>query len=775
MNQRPLPLTPVPTLRGDETDSFIDLNRLAAIVARRARMAAACVLVCFALGVVYLVVATPVYTSQTQILLDENLSKYAEEEPSPQSAQQADTKISSAVEILKSGELALRVTDAQKLSENETILNPPKSLPAMAKAAVKSLFSLGGGTEITEAQAENGRRQKAAALLQQGLSVERVARSSVVALSFRSTDPQLAATIANAYAGAYLTDQLNANFDATEKASVWLQERLTDLRQRSEKASLDAERFKVENGLTLTRGELMSEQQLTELNGQLIVAQADTASAFARYSQFKAILEQGAENAVKNATISSAQTNNSVIQDLRTRYLAVSKREQAIAENFKPDHPQAVALRAEKAELSGQIFRELQQLTGSYRNEYEVAKSREASLRESIEGVAGNNSKANRSLVKLRELEQRATALKTLYESYLGRYEEASQQQSFPIAKARVISQAGIPSSPSSPKKTMVLAFSIVLGTMLAAAIAGFLEFRERFFRLEEDVRSILGHKSLGYLPFVGKAPKTFWGKGHSHSRRGSDIAAESEIPLSRMTRIAVEAPRSAFAETLRNAKLASDVILQGRPNRVIGVVSALPGEGKSTIAANFAGLLAASGKRTLLIDADLRNPSVSGMISPPPKTGLVEAVLGEEEWTAGLRVDPQTRLAILPVAPRERLYHTNELLASQGMEALIAQARKTFDYIIVDLAPLAPVIDAKAFSPLADGFLMVVEWGRTPFRLVRDLLQSDPQFNAKILGVMLNKTDMDQLGKYSDFGAAEKYRKSYEKYYVEQPLKPAQ
>ena len=774
MNQRPLPLPPVPTLRGDETDSFIDLNRLVAIVARRSRMAAVCVFICFALGVIYLLFATPVYTSQTQILLDENLTKYAEEESSPQSAQQADTKISSAVEILKSGELALRVTDAQKLAENETILNPPKSPVSMVKAAVKSLFSFGSGADITEAQAENGRRQKAAAMLQQGLSVERVARSSVVALSFRSTDPQLAAAIANAYANAYLTDQLNANFDATEKASVWLQERLTDLGQRSQKASLEAERYKVENGLTLTRGELMSEQQLADLNGQLIVAQADTASAFARYSQFKSILEQGAENAVKNATISSDQTNNSVIQDLRTRYLAVSKREQAIAQNFKPDHPQAVALRAEKAELSDQIFRELQQLTGSYRNEYEVAKSREASLRESIEGVAGNNSDANRSLVKLRELEQRATALKTLYESYLGRYEEASQQQSFPIAKARVISQAGIPSSPSSPKKTMVLAFSIVLGIMLAAGIAGLLEFRERFFRLEEDVRSILGHKSLGYLPFVGKVPKTFWGKGHSHSRKGSDIAAESDVPLSRMTRIAVEAPRSAFAETLRNAKLASDVILQGRPNRVIGVVSALPGEGKSTIAANFAGLLAASGKRTLLIDADLRNPSISAMISPPPKTGLVEAVLGEEEWTTGLRVDPQTRLAILPVAPREHLYHTNELLASQGMEALIAQARKTFDYIIVDLAPLAPVIDAKAFSPLADGFLMVVEWGRTPFRLVRDLLQSDPQFNAKILGVMLNKTDMDQLGKYSDFGAAEKYRKSYEKYYVEQPLKPA-
>ncbi|CDM59944.1 protein tyrosine kinase MPA1 family protein (plasmid) [Rhizobium favelukesii] len=499
MNQRPLPLNTVSSIRADDSDSFIDLNRLTAILARRSRMAAVCVIVSFALGGAYLLTATPVYTSQAQILLDDNLSKYAEETPaSPQSAQQADTQISSAVEILKSGELALRVTDSEKFAENDTILNPPQSVMSMVKSAAKSLIGVfSSRPEISEAALKNGKRETAAAYIQQALTVERVTRSSVIAVSFKSTDPQLAARITRAYANAYLSDQLNANFDATERASVWLQERLTDLRQRAQAAALDAEKFKAANGLTSTRGELMSEQQLSDLNSQLIVAQADSASASARYSQFKSILEQGAENAINNATISSGQTDNSVIQDLRTRYLAVSKREQVIVQNFSADHPQAVALRAEKAELSGQIYRELEQLTANYRNEFEVAKSREASLRKSIEGLVGNNSQANQSLVQLRELEQRATALKTLYESYLGRYEEAAQQRSFPIAKARIISEAGVPVAPSSPKKTMVLALSIVLGLMAGAVIGGFQEFRERFFRLEDDIRSILGHKSL--------------------------------------------------------------------------------------------------------------------------------------------------------------------------------------------------------------------------------------------------------------------------------------
>ncbi|MCF3638935.1 Wzz/FepE/Etk N-terminal domain-containing protein, partial [Rhizobium sp. TRM95111] len=655
MHQRTLPRNSILHREQDASDSFIDLNRLMVIVARRARIVALAAVLFLALGASYLVFTTPIYTSMTQVLLDENLSRYAEEtEQSPQSSQQADMRISSAVEILKSGRLALRVTDDLNLAENATILNPPQSPMALVKGWVKSatdLFSL--SPERSEEAIRNGNRQKAAALLQQALTVERVSRSSVVAISFRSSDPQLAAVIAKGYAEAFLTDQLNANFDATERASIWLQERLTDLQRRAQEAALEVERYKTENGLTSARGELMSEQQLADLNSQLIVAQADTASASARYNQFRAIVEQGPDKAVDNATVPTRQADNSVIQELRGRYLSVSKREQEISDNFGADHPQAVALRGEKSDLAGQIYQELQQLAASYRNEYEVARSREESLRENIDTVSGRNSEANRSLVQLRELEQKAAALKTLSESYLGRYEQASQQQSFPIAKARVISDAGVPVSPSSPRKTMVMALSLVLGLMAGGALAFVQEMRERFFRVENDVRTQLGLKPLGYLPLVGKPGRRrmrLVGAKMQKPRDG-ELPEDEVLPLERITRVVLDAPRSAFAETLRNAKLASDVLLQGRESRVIGVVSAMPGEGKSTVAANFAVLLAASGKRTLLIDADLRNPGLSKMLKPSPRSGIVEAALGETTWMQAVKVDPQTKLAILPVA----------------------------------------------------------------------------------------------------------------------------
>ncbi|QRM57341.1 polysaccharide biosynthesis tyrosine autokinase [Sinorhizobium sp. BG8] len=772
MHQRSLPFNSVVSREAENADSFIDLDRLMVTVLRRAKAIAIFVVAFVLLGIAYLVTATPLYTSMTQILLDDELSRYADEDRSPQSRQEADTRISSAVEILKSNTLALRVVDDAKLADNETVLDPPQSPAAIVKSWVKSLSSyFTGEPPLSDEAIYNGKRYKAAAFLQKDITVERVGRSAVVAVSYVSPDPKLAAGITNAYASAYLTDQLNANFDATERASLWLQERVADLQRRAQIASLEVEKYKSENGLTQARGELMSEQQLADLNSQLIIAQADTASASARYHQFQAILAQGPDNAVNNATISSKDTDNSVIQELKSRYLSLGKREQEITQNFAADHPQAVALRDEKADVARQIYQELEQLTSSYKNEFEVARSREASLRENIDRVAGKNTEASKSLVHLRELEQKATALKTLAEAYLGRYEQASQQRSFPIAKARVISEAGVPVSPSSPRKTMVLALSAVLGLMAGAAYAFIAEARDRHFRLEGDIRALLGHKSLGYLPQLGGVSKGTMHSLRSRFSKGkSDPPGEAVIPFEQMTRVVLDSPRSAFAETLRNAKLASEVMLQGCPNRVIGIVSALPGEGKSTLAANFAMLLAASGKRTLLIDADLRHPGLSRMLRPSPRTGIIEVVLGEVPWTSAIKFDQQTKLAILPVgltASHEMLHHTDELLASAGMAELIENARKTFDYVIVDLAPLGPVVDAKAFSVHADGFIFVVEWGKTPSRLVRELLEAEPQISSKILGVVLNKTDMTELARYGDFGGSEKYRNHFDKYYV--------
>ncbi|AYD02472.1 polysaccharide biosynthesis tyrosine autokinase [Neorhizobium sp. NCHU2750] len=753
-------------------DTFIDLDKLWSAAMRRMGVIGVCVAVMVVLAGVYLLFAQPMYTANTNILMDDNLSRYAEDQTDPQSAQMLDNQMSSAVEILKSKELALAVVDKAKLADNDLIVDPPKSPVDYLKGMLKGVTSLVSSSkpEPTAEQIAAGKREKAAAVIQQALTVDRVGRSSVISLSIKSPDPLLSTKITKTYADSYLTEQLNANFDATERASVWLQERLNDLNTRAQQASLAVEQYKREKGLVSPRGELLSTQQLSDLNSQLIVAQADAATAEARYNQYKAIVEKGPDAAVQNAVVSNRDTDNTVMQDLRKRYININDREQAVIQQFGADHPQAVALKAEKQDVAQQMFRELQQLTGGFKNDSDVAQSRVQSLKDNIQRVAGHNADANVNMVQLQELEQKASALRTLYESYLQRFEQASQLQSLPIAKARVISEAGVPISPSSPRKTLTIALSIVLGLLVGCAVAAVLELRERFFRTGEDVQQKLGMRFLGYLPRIaGPAREEPANKPNAAPEPvdAANLPPGDPISFRRMMRVAVEAPRSQFAETLRNTKLACDIVLQGKKCSVIGVVSCLPGEGKSTVAANLAGLIASSGARTLVIDADLRNPGLSKMLASEPEVGLVDVILNKTSWTSVARVDRRSRLTILPMTTRGRqVTHTSELLASTGMSQFLESIKETFDVIVVDLAPLIPVIDAKAFEPYADGFVFVTEWGATPAKAVQSVLQSEPQIAAKTIGVILNKTNLAELHKFADPGAPERLRGNYLSYY---------
>jgi polysaccharide biosynthesis transport protein len=785
MNQSSFPSNPRFAAEPDGADRLIDLEQLTAIGIRRARMLGLCAATGLLLGILYLLSTPAEYTAATSILIDDSLARFADDKPSPPAAMQADSLVASEVEIFKSERLAKAVVAATKLDKNEAFLNPPISPLEWAKLQVKSIGRAllspspppPAAGEAGEVVAEDPNVLAAVAILQTNLEVQRVGRSFVVQLSYTASDPALAATIAHAYADAYLADQLEANFEATQRATEWLQGRIAELRDSSQAAASAVEKFRAEHGLTSARGELISDQQLADLNKQLILAQADTANAFARYNQFKAIVAGGPRNAVTNATVTAdkdASPNNSrLINDLKARYGEIGKREREISAKFGESHPQAVALRRELDDLTQQIYRELQQLTESYRNEYEVAKSREDSLRANVGLMAGQSSQTSQDMVKLRDLQQKSDALAALYQGFLARHEEASQQQSFPIAKARVISAAGQPNQPSSPRKGLVLGLSLVLGLFGGAASAALQEFRERFFRTGEDVRSALNVNFLGYLPVVyarksaSKNGEDAKAKPAAAKAKKRGDAAPAVAP--RLLRVAVNLPSSSFAETLRNTKLAADVVLQDRPCKVLGFVSVLPGEGKTTVAANFAALMATNGARTLLIDADLRNPGLTRGLSLTPEKGLVEAVIGEQRWQNTMMIDRSTNLAIIPASTRTGLSHTSELISGPGMRNLLTEARKAYDYIVVDLPPLGPVIDTKAFAPLADGFVLIAEWGETPRALVRATLQGEPQVSSRLLGAILNKTDLKKLARYGGFGSSEHYLDRYAAYYVHQ------
>ncbi|AZO26327.1 polysaccharide biosynthesis tyrosine autokinase [Mesorhizobium sp. M1B.F.Ca.ET.045.04.1.1] len=783
MNYANFPLDkrmPLPSTEPEKGEDFIDVERLLGMAARQVKVVAVCAVIGLFLGVIYLQTTPKQYTSFASVLIDEGLNKVVDDISAVSATQQTDATILSQIEILSSARLASEVVDKLKLDQNQEFMNPPQSALAKGVGFLRGIVAYFRGSAVSElpgienvdaatreAMMKAATHDYAVLVLQTGLMADRNGRSNVITLGYQSTNPALATAITKAYADAYLADQLNASFDATERAAVWLQGRLTELRQSSQQAAMEVEKFRAEHGLSANSdGQLISGKQLSDLNAQLIIAQADTARASARYQQYKAIVDSGSENAFNDSAIASDQPSSSVIIGLKTRYLAVSKRLQDVEANFGKDHPQAVALAREKADVSAQIFGQLKQITESYRNDFQVAQAREAELRQKITTAAGQSSADNESQVKLRELDQQAQALSTLYQTFLGRYQEASQQQSFPVGKVRIISDANMPLAASSPRTIRVLALSLVLGLMLGAGFGGLNEFNERFFRTGEDVRDRVGLKFLGYLPTIGG--------GKAKETKPDDLPADGKVTSlsaaerrARM-RVSLDAPASMFAETLRNAKIAFDVVMEDKGSRVIGVISVLPGEGKSTVAANLAGLLAANGARTLLIDGDLRNPGLSRSLGMESEQGLMEAVVNGQTWQSVGKVDRQTKLAIIPAVLRGQFSHTSELLGSAGMRRFIENARETFEYIIVDLPPLGPVVDAKAFAPLVDGFVLVTEWGRTPRAMVRSMLESESYVADKIVGAVLNKVELKKLAKYGSLGGSEKFFDRYSSYYLE-------
>ncbi|AZO72116.1 MULTISPECIES: polysaccharide biosynthesis tyrosine autokinase [unclassified Mesorhizobium] len=783
MNYANFPLDkrmPLPSTEPEKGEDFIDVERLLGMAARQVKVVAVCAVIGLFLGVIYLQTTPKQYTSVASVLIDEGLNKVVDDISAVSTTQQTDATILSQIEILSSARLASVVVDKLKLDQNDEFMNPPQSALAKGVGFLRGIVAYFRGSSASElpgienvdaatreAMMKAATHDYAVLVLQTGLMADRNGRSNVITLGYQSTNPALATAITKAYSDAYLADQLNASFDATERAAVWLQGRLTELRQSSQQASMEVEKFRAEHGLSANSdGQLISGKQLSDLNAQLIIAQADTARASARYQQYKAIVDSGSENAFNDSAIASDQPSSSVIIGLKTRYLAVSKRLQDVEANFGKDHPQAVTLAREKADVSAQIFGQLKQITESYRNDFQVAQAREAELRQKIATAAGQSSIDNESQVKLRELDQQAQALSTLYQTFLSRYQEASQQQTFPVGKVRIISDANVPLAASSPRTIRVLALSLVLGLMLGAGFGGLNEFNERFFRTGEDVRDRVGLKFLGYLPTIGG--------GRAKEAKPDDLPADGKVASlsaaekrARM-RVSLDAPASMFAETLRNAKIAFDVVMEDKDSRVIGVISVLPGEGKSTVAANLAGLLAANGAKTLLIDGDLRNPGLSRSLGMETEHGLMEAVVNGQTWQSVGKVDRQTKLAIIPAVLRGQFSHTSELLGSAGMRRFIENARETFEYIIVDLPPLGPVVDAKAFAPLVDGFVLVTEWGRTPRAMVRSMLEQEPYIADKVVGAVLNKVELKKLAKYGSLGGSEKFFDRYSSYYLE-------
>lgn len=747
---------------------FIDIGRMIAALRRQTRVLVLCLLIGLALGIWYLALAPRQYVAVAQILIDGNAQEIVNDVDSQPSMIASESEILNQIEVLRSRRLAETVAKSERLGINPAFVNPPLSfmqrnilMVRMLVGAIVPWLRPTGDTPNFMSD------ESAAGLLRSSIMVERSGRSSVVNLGFRWSDPDLAHRIANAYANAFVQDSLNANLEASQQAADWLQQRLLELGTSQRDATQAVITYRRETGLSRTQDESVANRRLEALTSQLVVAQSETAQIKAKTAQLQTVIDAGPATAGDSASLLSGPgVDDAEVAELRSRHATIKRRLSEVTEAFGSAHPQAVSLEAELNSVSRQVFVQLQSLLEYYRNEVSVAERRETELRSQVDVEAAGITNSNQTQVELNELQQRSDALKVLYDSFLTRYEELMQRQSFPIPTARIITDPEKPRGAVSPNPILILAQSLFGGLVLGVGFALLNENRERAFRIGQQVVEELGLRFIGYLPTLSR-------------RRDREGAQPSSLALHRAIRSQiverrVNAPTTTFVETLRATKLTIDALpLSGDGCRVIGVVSALPGEGKTTVAVALAEMLSAGGAKALLLDGDFRRAAATELLAPEAKRGILDLASGAL-WRDVAVHDEATGLIVLPAVVGADSLKARDFISSSGLKTLVDALRNQFDYVIVDLPPFGPVIDALAVMPLTDAFILVTDWGRTPRRLVRSLIENEPMLGAHIAGVVLNNVDFAELPRFSQTDASERFMGTYDRFY-HQPSKTVQ
>jgi polysaccharide biosynthesis transport protein len=732
----------------EPAQSGFGLPQLLSAIRRQIVLVVACCLAGLAMGLVYLLMATPLYSTSATIIIDKRQVRAVRDISTLSDSPSLDTaEIESQVEVLHSTKIGLAVVRALKLSEDPAFASPRKSLPRRMWGAVVAMIGAKGEDSKQTPGVDPGvaRELTAVERLNRDLRVSRVGRTFVLEVTYTSSNPALAAEIANAYTDAYMFEQLNSRIEATRRARSWLQQRTEELRQQSVESDLVAQKFKADNNLLASKGTLISEQQLTEMSTQLVTYRAATAEAQARYLRIKHIIDTHQTEAAVTESLS-----NPVIANLRTQYLEASKRYSALARRLDPNHMALVNFKHTMDEIAALLFEELGRVEESYRNDYEVAVAREKALTANLANQQKVAVTANDAQVQLHQLEQKAQSFGTLYDSYLQRYQEAAQQESFPMTDGHVVSGANQPLEPSQPRKYLVLALSMAIGTMAGAGAGIVRELMDRVFRTAEQVRDDLGVEVLGMLPLVGSAalPPPVSGK------------------MTPMMRYVIDDSFSAFAETLRSAKVNIDLAIPDRCPKIIGLVSLLPKEGKTTVAKNFASLLALQGTKTLLIDADTRNPALTRGIGCERRAASQGDVSTLPPLDELAQLEAESGLKILPCIFAKNDPRIAHGFTSETLHTLLRSSSQAFEYVVIDLPPIGALVNARGMAPAIDAFIFVVAWGATSRGPIRAALAKEHVIRNKLIGVVLNKVDMKKLQVYEHFDSENYYYKRFENYY---------
>jgi uncharacterized protein involved in exopolysaccharide biosynthesis/Mrp family chromosome partitioning ATPase len=665
-------------------DARVDLKELIRVMQRRHKLILWVAAIPVLLAILYGLLATPLYTASTQILIDPRDRRIVSNEVAPEglAADGGVAVVESQLLVITSDTVLRRAILREHLDTDPEFGGAAVGLAGRLHGA---LASLGIGIDASDPEL------KALRQLKKRLGVKRSDKAFVAEVYVTSESREKSVRVADAVARAYLDDQTEARAAAAGRASTALGGRLDTLRARVQEAEDRVVQYKEDHKLIAAGNVLVSDQQLSEMTLQLNTARGKTAEARARYEQIIRARQSGVESGATPEAVLS-QT----IGQLRTQYAEVARQRAELGALVGPRHPSITNLDAQVVGVQKLINEELARIATAARSDLERTQASEKALEADLEGLKQRAIVASQASVRLRELEREAEASRALYQSFLTRARETGEQQSIDNTNLRVISKATPPRDKSWPPRLLLIAVALVggLGIGIGAGL-----MREYF---DESIYARRTLADLTDLPVLAVTPAL--------ARRGSRWAMLTGSVRSRM-RVADGGERNAQTELMIGAmrRIRDALFDRGRPNRQsLLVTSATGSEGRTTIALNFALTAAADGWRVLLVDADLARGMLSKTLDAAGNAGLFDLIEGRATLSSVLLNDTDTGLSFLPLGNATRAESANASPRDIAAKLL----GQDVDIVVIDGGTTLADDSTRAFAEFADAIVLVVRAG---------------------------------------------------------------